>query len=192
MAGARTACEVFEGLDSSSGAADVRITGMRFVQAGTQQFITLEPDHGVIRNVVKQAGYDCSIHDEARRLVLEVHPSAQHDALLLFDAADPANVGWFSRCQFYVDSASGQVLQTPIVLANCTDSEGKILPKLRLSVLKELPASFQLPGHQSVTEQVVYSLLYNLLAALKETGVAVCGRGGVRPLAGRVPTIDRQ
>ncbi len=165
---------------------------MRFVQAGTQQLITLEPDHSVIRNVVKQAGYDCTINDEPRRLVLEVHPSAPHHALLLFDASDPANVGWFSRCQFYVDSASGQVLQTPIVLANCRDKEGKIQPKVRLSVLKELPASFQLPGRQSVTEQVVYSLLYNLLAALKETGVAVCGRGGIQPLAGRSPAIDRQ
>lgn len=177
---------------SAATPAGVRITGMRFVQAGAQQLIALEPDHSVIRNVVKQAGYDCTIHDEARRLVLEVHPSAAHDPLLLFDAADPANVGWFSRCQFYVDSASGQVLQTPMVLANCADSEGKILPKLRVSVLKELPASFQLPGHQSVTEQVVYSLLYNLLAALRETGVAVCGQGGIRPLAGRFPTVDRQ
>lgn len=165
---------------------------MRFVQAGSQQLIALDPDHSVIRNVVKQAGYDCTIRDETRRLVLEIRPSSPQDALLLFDASDPANVGWFSRCQFYVDSASGQVLQTPIVMANCSDSDGKLLPKLRISVLKELPASFQLPGRQNVSEQVVYSLLYNLLAALKETGVAVCGQGGIRPLAGRGPTVDRQ
>jgi hypothetical protein len=165
---------------------------MRFVQAGSQQLIALDPDHSVIRNVVKQAGYDCTMRDESRRLVLEVRPSSPQDALLLFDASDPANVGWFSRCQFYVDGASGQVLQTPIVMANCFDNDGKLVPKLRISVLKELPASFQMPGRQNVSEQVVYSLLYNLLAALKETGVAVCGQGGIRPLAGRPPAVDRQ
>lgn len=164
---------------------------MRFLQAGSQQLISLDPDHSVIRNVVKQAGYDCTIRDEARRLVLDVQPNSPQDPLLLFDAVDPANVGWFSRCQFYVDSASGQVLQTPMVIANCFDKDGKLLPKLRIWVLKELPASFQLPGRQNVNEQVLYSLLYSLLAALKETGVAVCGKGGVRPLAGRTPTIDR-
>jgi hypothetical protein len=172
--------------------ASARITGMRFVQAGTQQLIALDPDHSVIRNVVKQAGFDCTIRDETRRLVLEVRPSSPQDVLLLFDASDPANMGWFSRCQFYVDSASGRVLQTPIVISNCSDADGKVLPKLRISVLKELPASFQMPGRQNVSEQVVYSLLYNLLAALKETGVAVCGQGGIRPLAGRAPAIDRQ
>jgi hypothetical protein len=165
---------------------------MRFVQAGHQQLIALDPDHSVIRNLVKQAGYDCTIRDESRRLVLDVRPNSPQAPLLLFDAGDPANQGWFSRCQFYVDSASGRVLQTPIVMANCRDNDGKLLPKLRISVLKELPASFQLPGHQNVSEQVVYSLLYNLLAALKETGVAVCGKGGIRPLAGRAPALERQ
>jgi hypothetical protein len=165
---------------------------MRFVQAGSQQLIALDPDHSVIRNVVKQAGYDCTMRDESRRLVLEVRPSSPQDGLLLFDASDPANVGWFSRCQFYVDSASGQVLQTPIVMENCFDKDGKLLPKLRLSVLKELPASFRLPGSQNVTEQVVYGLLHNLLDALRQTGVAVCGKGGICPMAGRIPAIDRQ
>ena len=104
MAGHVTSQRFAAGRGSST--ASARITGMRFVQAGSQQLIALDPDHSVIRNVVKQAGYDCTIRDEARRLVLEVRPSSPQDNLLLFDASDPANVGWFSRCQFYVDSAS--------------------------------------------------------------------------------------
>jgi hypothetical protein len=165
---------------------------MRFVQAGGQQLIALDPDHDAIRNVVRQAGFDCSLEDEARRLVLEVRPESPQSPLLLFDAAEPGNLGWFSRCQFYADAASGRVLQTPIVLANCFDSRGKLLPQLRISVLKELPASFRVPGRQNVDEQVVYALLYNFLAALKETGVAVCGRGGLRPLAGRIGAPERR
>ena len=30
----------------------------------------------------------------------------------------------------------------------------------------------------------MYALLYNLLTALRETGVALCGSNGIRPLAG--------
>ena len=58
--------------------------------------------------------------------------------LLLFDAADPANLGWFSRCQFYVDGASGAVLQTPIQLANQRDRAGHALPyAVRLQINKD-------------------------------------------------------
>jgi hypothetical protein len=54
-----------------------------------------------------------------------------------------------------------------------------------VAITKELPAAFHLPGQQSVNEQVVYALFYNLLAALRNTGVAVCGGPVVTPLAGR-------
>jgi hypothetical protein len=164
---------------------------MRLVQAGKEQLIALEPDRDVIRNVVRQAGFDCSIQEDQRHLILEVKATSPKAPLLLFDAAEPANLGWFSRCQFYVDGFSGAVLQTPLALANCFDNEGRPLPKLRIALLKELPADFRLPGRQSVNEQVVYALLFNLLAALKESGVGICGKGVVEPLAGRTKAPSR-
>jgi hypothetical protein len=109
---------------------------------------------------------------------------------LLFDAADPGNLGWFSRCQFYVDGNTGMVLQTPISVANLRDRSGNMLPgAIRLQVTKELPATFRLPGKQPVTEQMIYAVLYNLLNALLNVGVGVCGGSIVRPLAGRTESF---
>ena len=107
-----------------------------------------------------------------------------------FDAADPGNLGWFSRCQFYVDGRTGAVLQTPICVANQRDRSGRALPHaIRIQITKELPTSFRLPGKQPVTEQMVYAVLYNLLNALMNTGVGVCGGAVVKPLAGRTESI---
>src|SRR5262249_57426876 len=106
--------------------------------------------------------------------------------VLLFDAADPSNLGWFSRCQFYVDGRTGAVMQTPITLANKFDRGGKPQRNaVRLSISKELPASYRLPGKQPLTEQVLYALLFNFLNALMKTGVAVCGGSAVQALTGR-------
>jgi hypothetical protein len=106
--------------------------------------------------------------------------------LLLFDAADPGNLGWFSRCQFYVDGTSGAVLQTPLSLANRRDRNGRAAPHaVRVQIAKELPGNFRMPGRQLVTEQVVYAVLFNFLNALLNTGVGVCGGPIVKPLAGR-------
>lgn len=157
---------------------------MRFLQAGDQQLVALEPERQMIKNLAAQAGYECEIQEDERHLILKVKPASKGDPMLLFDAGDPANLGWFARCQFYVDAISGAVLQTPLTLANCRDREGRPLHILRIALSKELPASFRLPGRQSISEQVVYALLYNLLVALKESGVAICGKGGIVPLAG--------
>jgi hypothetical protein len=109
---------------------------------------------------------------------------------LLFDASDPANLGWFSRCQFYVDGRSGSVMQTPITLANKRDRGGRAhRNSVRLAISKELPATFRLPGKQPLTEPVFYHLLSNFLNALTKTGVAVCGAGVVQPLAGRTESF---
>ena len=158
---------------------------MQFLRAGEQQLVMLELDREVIAGLAKQAGFDCTMEEEGRRLVLELTPAGSRDPLLLFDAADPANLGWFSRCQFYVDGRTGAVLQTPLVVANCRDTEGRLKQSIRVSIAKELPAGFRLPGQQAINEQVVYALLYNLLTALRSTGVAVCGGPVVVPLAGR-------
>jgi hypothetical protein len=125
--------------------------------------------------------------------VLELEVEGRQAPLLLFDAADPGNLGWFSRCQFYVDGASGAVLQTPILLANQRDRSGRALPHaIRLQINKELPVTFRLPNKAPVTEQTVYAVLYSFLNALLNTGVGVCGAGVVKPLAGRTePAANR-
>ncbi len=157
---------------------------MRYVQAGEQELLVLEPERDTLRQLVQQAGFTASISQEERRVLIEVSALEPAGPLLLFDAADPANLGWFSRCQFYVDSISGVVLQTPLVIANCYKGEELDCERLRISMSTEVPAGFRLAGRKSLSEQVVYALLYNLLAALRETGVALCGSKGLRPLAG--------
>ena len=125
--------------------------------------------------------------DGQRHIQLDLSTPGRQAPLLLFDAADPANLGWFSRCQFYVDGRTGAVMQTPLTLANRRDRGGKAQSQLgaAIDISKELPASFRLPGKQPLTEQVFYSLLFTFLTALIKTGVAVCGTGVVQPLAGR-------
>lgn len=159
---------------------------MQVLQAGQHKLILLELDAGVVANVAKQAGFDAKIEDGERGLVLDLVAAGRQGPLLMFDAADPANLGWFSRCQFYVEGRSGAVLQTPISIANTRDRHGKLVNNaVRVRVSKELPADYRLPGKQTVTEQVVYALLFNVLNALTKTGIAVCGASVVQPLAGR-------
>lgn len=164
------------------------------MQAGQHKFLFLELDREFIENIAKQAGFAARFEDESRRVVLDLNAEGRETPLLLFDAADPANLGWFSRCQFYVDGSSGVVLQTPIQLANQRDRSGRALPySVRLQINKELPASFRLPNKAPVTEQTVYSVLFNFLNALLNTGVGVCGGKVVQPLAGRTqPQLPAQ
>jgi hypothetical protein len=89
-----------------------------------------------------------------------------------------------------VDGRTGNVLQTPIALANQRDRSGYTIPNaVRLQIAKEIPADFRMPGKQPVNEQMVYAVLYNLLNALMSVGVGVCGTGIVKPLAGRTETF---
>jgi len=159
---------------------------MQVLQAGHHKLILLELDTDFVANLVKQVGFEYRMEDRHRSLMLDLMASERQAPLLLFDAADPGNLGWFSRCQFYVDGGTGAVLQTPISIANQRDRSGRTLPhSLRLQIAKELPATFRLPGKQPVTEQMVYAVLYNLLNALLNTGVGVCGGNIVKALAGR-------
>lgn len=164
---------------------------MQVLQAGKHKLLLLELDPELIGHIVQQAGFDVKIRDTRRGLVLDLNaPSERETPLLLFDAADPGNLGWFSRCQFYIDGHTGSVLQTPISLANRKDRSGRPLHNaIRLQISKELPISFRLPGKQPVTEQVIYSVLFNLLNALLNTGVGVCGSSVVKPLAGRTEQV---
>src|ERR1700743_1812130 len=159
---------------------------MQVLQAGRHKLILLEIDSATVSAVAQQAGFEAKLKESPRGILLELTAEQRETPLLLFDAADPANLGWFSRCQFYVDGLSGAVLQTPIQLANQRDRTGRAMPHaVRLQINKELPATFKLPNKAPVTEQMVYSVLYNFLNALLNTGVGVCGTAVVKPLAGR-------
>lgn len=160
------------------------------MQAGRHKLLLLELDPDFVTNIVKQAGFEFRIDDGPRQLTLDLIASERQAPLLLFDAADPGNLGWFSRCQFYVDGRTGGVLQTPITVANQRDRSGNMIPNaLRVQVAKEIPANFRMPGKQAVTEQMVYAVLYNFLSALISVGVGVCGDGVVKPLAGRTESF---
>src|SRR5262245_15444534 len=163
---------------------------MQVLQAGQHKFIYLELQPEMVTNIARQAGFETKTKDGQRTIHLELSAPDRQAPLLLFDAADPANLGWFSRCQYYVDGRSGAVMQTPLTLANRRDRGGRPnRSSVKLSIAKELPASFRLPGKQPLTEQVFYSLLFSFLTALIKTGVAVCGAGVVQPLAGRTESV---
>jgi hypothetical protein len=163
---------------------------MQVLEAGNHKYLLLELDAESIGNIARQAGFDVKIDDQQRVVSLDLAATDRQAPLLLFDAADPGNLGWFSRCQFYVDGKSGSVLQTPLFLANQRDKNGRALPHaVRVQIAKELPGSFRMPGRQPVNEQVVYMVLVNLLNALLKTGVGVCGGPTVKPLAGRTENI---
>src|ERR1700677_4288023 len=133
---------------------------MQVLQAGQHKLIFLELDPDQVANAAKQAGFETKLKDSERYMTLDLTAEGRQAPLLLFDAADPANLGWFSRCQFYVDGLSGAVLQTPIQLANQRDRSGRAMPHaIRLQINKELPASFRLPNKAAVTEQMVYASL---------------------------------
>src|SRR3982751_2782132 len=163
---------------------------MQVLQAGRHKLLLLELDTEFVENIARQAGFEFRVEDQERCIVLDLTAPARQAPLLLFDAADPANLGWFSRCQFYVDARTGSVMQTPLTLANKRDRGGRAhRNSVRIGISKELPASFRLPGKQPLTEQAFYALLFTFLTALIKTGVAVCGNGVVQPLAGRTEAV---
>ncbi|HCC57294.1 MAG TPA: hypothetical protein DEQ47_08505 [Solibacterales bacterium] len=159
---------------------------MQVLQAGDYKYILLELENEEVSAAAKQAGFESKLRENDRNIQLDLTALDRQNPLLLFDAADPANLGWFSRCQFYVDGRTGGVMQTPISVANKRDRSGRSqVYSVRVKINKELPATFRLPGRQPITEQVFYALFQNFLHALTRTGVAVCGNGLVQPLAGR-------
>ena len=164
----------------------LQLARMQVLQAGGHKLLLLELEAEYLENIAKQAGFDLKLDDQSRRVVLELSAEGRQAPLLLFDASDPGNLGWFSRCQFYVDGRSGAVLQTPIHVANTRDRSGRTLPNaLRLQINKELPVSFRMPNKTAVTEQAIYGVLQSFLNALLNTGVGVCGGSAVKALAGR-------
>src|SRR3954454_14422927 len=129
---------------------------MQVLQAGAHKLLLLELDPEFVTNIAKQAGFEFRVSESPRPLTLELTANERQAPLLLFDAADPGNLGWFSRCQFYVDGRTGGVLQTPISVANQLDRGGRPLPHAgRVQIAKELPGTFRMPGRQPINEQVI-------------------------------------
>jgi len=154
--------------------------------------VLLELDTDLLIQGAKETGYSCLVQDSPRQTIMELSALEREGPLLLFDAADPANTGWFSRCQFYVDARTGGVLQTPFIVGHRYDSNGRPHPRMvNVQIRKELPAHFRLPGRQAINEKSLYSVLFGFLNALQTTGVGLCGSGLIRPLAGRIDTPTR-
>ena len=98
---------------------------MQVLQAGRHKLILLEIDAPTVSAVAQQAGFETKLKESPRSILLDLIAEQRETPLLLFDAADPANLGWFSRCQFYVDGRTGGVMQTPISIANKRDRSGR-------------------------------------------------------------------
>jgi hypothetical protein len=159
---------------------------MHVLQAGSHKLLYLELKPETFEQICQDLGLECRIQDTTRAIMIDATARERQAPLLLFDARDPGNLGWFARCQFYVDGQTAAVLQTPITVANQRDPKGYVLRNsIRVQINKELPATFRMPGRQPLNEQVVYAVFANFLDALLNTGVAVCGGSVVRPLAGR-------
>ncbi|MBK5291463.1 MAG: hypothetical protein JJE04_07300 [Acidobacteriia bacterium] len=159
---------------------------MQVIQAGTHKLLLLELETEVLSEIATQVGFQCRIIEGKRAVTLDLTATGRQAPLLLFDAADPGNLGWFSRCQFYVDGHTAAVLQTPFTVSNLRDPSGYVIPAgVRIQINKELPESFRMPAKQPVNEQIVYNVLFNFLGALLNSGVALCGSTILKPLAGR-------
>ena len=156
------------------------------LHAGSHQLLLLELESDLLKQGASETGYECVVEESNRLVTLHLELEDRDAPLLLFDASDPGNAGWFSRCQFYVDGRTGAVLQTPFLVANLRDRSGRVSRQgVRLQIRKELPVYFRLPGRQPVNEKSLYAVLFNFLNALREVGVGVCGGPVVTPLAGK-------
>ncbi|MBA3975191.1 MAG: hypothetical protein C0504_13365 [Candidatus Solibacter sp.] len=155
---------------------------MQTLYAGSRQLILLELEPDLVRQGAAECGFDCQISESDRQTTLDLSANDRETPLLLFDAADAANTGWFSRCQYYVDARTGAVLQTPFLLANKFDARGRVLTReVRLQIRRELSPDFRLPGRQAVSERVLYTVLFNFLNALSTHGAGLCGEGIIKP-----------
>src|SRR5690349_11200294 len=98
---------------------------MQVLQAGQHKLIYLELQPEMVASIARQAGFETRTKDGQRSIQIDLSAPSREAPLLLFDAADPANLGWFSRCQFYIDGRTGAVMQTPLTVANRRDRSGR-------------------------------------------------------------------
>jgi hypothetical protein len=161
---------------------------MQVLQSGQHKWIFLELEGELVSNIAKREGFDAKLKDSSRNMVLELTAQGRQAPLLLFDASDPANLGWFSRCTFYVDGRSGAVMQTPMTVGNKRDRGGKARMKFRPPDHPgELPASFR---RRKVAHRTGFHHLLTVLQARQERRSAVVALA--QPLAGRTESAGRE
>ncbi len=124
---------------------------MQVLEAGSNKYLLLELDPESIGNIARQAGFEFQDRRPAARVVARLVGDRPAGAACCCSMPRiPGNLGWFSRCQFYVDGKSGSVLQTPLSLANQRDRTGRTLPHaVRLQIAKELPGHVSHAGPPS-------------------------------------------
>jgi len=108
---------------------------MQVLEAGQNKYLLLELDPESIGTIARQAGFDFKIDDRGRVMSLDLSITDRQAPLLLFDAADPGNLGWFSRCQFYVDGPTSGTARAALFRTRC-------VCRLR----KNCPAAFACPA----------------------------------------------
>ena len=86
---------------------------MQLLQAGKHRLLLLEYDTEQLAQICQQAGFAVSIEETSLALTLDLTATERQVPLLVFDAAEPANLGWFSRCQFYIDGAKNAWIVKP-------------------------------------------------------------------------------
>ena len=156
---------------------------MQVLQAGRHKLILLEIDSATIHAVAQQAGFEARLKESPRSILVELTAESRDTPLLLFDAADPANLGWFSRCQFYVDGRTGGVMQTPITVANKRDRAGRsVSNSLRMRIAKELPGDVSI-ARQTASDRA--GVLHD--AEQLPAGAHAHGCGGLRRSGGAAP-----
>jgi hypothetical protein len=76
---------------------------MQVLHAGEQKLLLLELNPEFVANIAKQAGFEYRIEENVRSMSLKFLVPDREVPLLLFDAADPGNLCWFTCGRFYVD-----------------------------------------------------------------------------------------
>ncbi len=114
---------------------------MQVLEAGPNKYLLLELDPEFVGNIARQAGFDFKLDDQQRVLSLDLSAAERQAPLLLFDAADPGNLGWFSRCQFYVDGTSGAFCRPLFrLLTNATGQAGRCRTRFGCRLQRNCPA----------------------------------------------------
>src|SRR5579871_1382687 len=67
---------------------------MQVLQAGPHKLIYLEVQPEMVASIARQAGFETKARDGQRNLQLDLSVPDRQGPLLLFDAADPGNLGW--------------------------------------------------------------------------------------------------
>src|ERR1051326_112496 len=70
---------------------------MQVLQAGLHKLIYLELQPDMVTSIARQAGFETKAKDTTRSIQLDLAAPSRQGPLLLFDAADPANLGWRSE-----------------------------------------------------------------------------------------------